>query len=469
MDFPLTIIEPGIGQWRSADIGADEIPTDIRFHDDVHFSPLDAVFDARVTAVDSALDMAFLDIGEDRAATLNFRRARLLKKGGAHSISECVREGQMLRVQVVAEPSVLENKSLPVTPRARLMGRYIVAEAAPARLNLSKDLSAKRTNELKVLLAPLVKDVALIVRSRAGDVPTDAVLAEAKQLITALSTPIEGPGLVHAWTPEEKALLALGDGNSTVLVEGGSSFAAIKATAARFWPDVHARLQPYKSKDNAFEAYGVEEAVEEALSDRINLPSGGWISIMPTPALTAVDVNMGGALKGMSAGEAKLVVNMEATLALAHHLRFQDIGGLIVVDYIDMSAKGSSRELMQLIEKTFRGDRIPVQHTGISSFGLVEFTRKRTGLSLRDRMERRPAPVARTVAAAFDLLRCACRIGNSTDVGVLVLAGPKSMIGWIKGHAALIAELEAKTGRQTVLENATTPNTYIRTDGGPRG
>jgi len=469
MDFPLTIIEPGIGQWRSADIGADEIPTDLRFHGDVNFSPLDAVFDARVTAVDSTLDMAFLDIGQGRTAIMNFRRARLLIKGGAQSINECLREGQMLRVQVVAEPSLLENKALPVTPRARLMGRYVVAEAGQARLNLSKDLTARRTSELKSLLAPIIEGAALIVRSRAGSVPNEAVLAEAKLLIAALNKPMDGPGLVYAWSPGEQALLALGDGDSPVLVEGGSSFAAIKTTASLLWPDVHARLKPYKNKERAFEVYGVEEAIDEALSERIHLPSGGWISITPTPALTAVDVNMGGALKNMSAGEAKLIVNMEATLALAHHLQFQDIGGLIIMDYIDMSAKGSSHDLMKLIEKTFRGDRVPVQHTGISAFGLVEFTRKRSGLSLSDRMIYRPAPVARAAAAAFDLLRSAHRIANSANVGALVIAGPKNVIRWIEERPKLISELEAKTGRSMVFEIAESPDSYIRADVGPKG
>jgi len=456
MDFPLTIIEPGIGQWRSADIDADELPSDLRFHDDIAFSTLDAIFDARVTRVDNALDMAFLDLGENRAGVLNFRRARLLVKGQANTIGDCVTEGQMVRVQVVSEPSALEDKALPVTPRPRLTGRYVVAEAGSPRLNLSKDLTARRSKELKELIAPFVKDAALIIRSRAQDIPAEAVLAEAKRLQMAISTPIEKPGLVHAWTPAEKALLACPEAKTFIYVDGDSRFADIKQTAKQHWPDLHARLLPFEGKTSAFEALGVEEAIEEALADKITLPSGGWISITPTPALTAVDVNMGAALKHMNAGEAKLVVNMEATLALAYHLRFQDIGGIIVVDYINMSGKGSTRELMQLIERTFKTDRVPVQHTGISAFGLVEFTRKRNGLSLRDRLLAYRSPAERTAALALNLLRRAEKCGKEAKVGSLVLEAPKPVQNWLEINKTLLIELEKKTSRTLVFETITT-------------
>lgn len=462
MEFPLTVIEPGIGQWRSADIDSDELPSDLRFHDDIAFSALEAIFDARITRVDHALNMAFLELGDGRTGALNFRRARLLVKGQAKTIADCVTEGQLVRVQVLAEPSALDNKALPVTPRPRLAGRYVVAEAASPRLNLSKDLTARRSKELKELIAPHVGNAALIVRSRAGIVPVEAVLAEAKRLTAIFSKPEQGPGLVHAWTSAEKALLACPDDDTPVLVEGGSDFAAVKALAGAHWPDLHARLAAYKGGNRAFETLGVEEAIDEALAERISLPSGGWISITPTPALTAVDVNMGGALKGMDAGEAKLVVNLEATLALAYHLRFQDIGGIVVVDYINMSGKGSTRELMHVIERICREDIVPVQHTGISAFGLVEFTRKRTGLSLRDRLLVHRKPTDRIAAVALGLLRTAEHVGKDTTVGALIIEAPVAVQDWLKANSTLISELEKRTSRDLTFDTSKAGNTAAR-------
>lgn len=462
MDFPLTIIEPGIGQWRSAEIDSDEIPSDLRFHDDTTCSLLDTICNARVTKVDNTLNMAFLDLGDGQTGVMNFRRARLLKKTQAKTITDCLHEGQMVRVQILAEPSALEDKALPVTPRLRVAGRYIVAEAGPARLNFSKDLTARRTKELKELIAPIVENVALIVRARAGAVPVGAVVAEAKRLISIFSQQEDTLGLLHGWVPAEKALLSCSDGDSPIYIEGGSDFADTKKLAKQHWPDLHTRLQPYKASERSFQALGVEEAIEEALTAQIHLPSGGWISITPTPALTAVDVNMGGALKGMGAAEAKLVVNMEATRALAYHMRFQDIGGIVVVDYINMSGKGSVRELMAMIESSFRDDKVPVQHTGISAFGLVEFTRKRSGLSLRDRMLSNPVPTERTAAVALDALRCAERVGNTAAAGPLVIETREPVAKWLKAHTHLLEALEGKTNRNIIFETKHTARANAR-------
>jgi len=460
--FPLTIIEPGIGQWRSADIGPDELPTDLRFHDDSSLNPQDAIFSARVTAVDNTLDMAFLDLGAGRTGSLTFRRARMLAEGQAKKISDCVKEGDRLAVQVQAQAAAEENKAYSVTARPRITGRYVVLEMGKPRLNFSKDLTARKIKDLKELLAPLVDGSALIVRSRAGDVPLAAVVNEAKRLIEVFTTTSDKPGLLHTWSPAEKALLSAPDTEGGICVEGGSAQADLKAIAAKHWPDLAGRITAYTGKIAGFEEYGVEEAIEDALAERIDLPSGGWISITPTPALTAVDVNMGGALKGMGASEAMLVVNLEATLALMYHLRFQDIGGLIVVDYINMSTKGSNRQLVDLIERTAREDKVPLQHTGISAFGLVEFTRKRSGLSLRDRTEYRPQPIVRPVAMALTLLRKAARVGRSKDVGNLIIAAPKATIAWLERNKTVVADLTKVTGRDLILEQSATADVFIR-------
>lgn len=465
-DNILTVIEPGIGGCRSADVGEDGLPTDLRFHDDVALSPLDAVFAARITRVDSANDMAFADLGGGLTGAMNLRRAKLLVKSNVRSISDCVQEGERLLVQVVAEPGALEDKVLTITPRPRLMGRYMVAEAGANRLNFSKDLGPKAVKALKEPLAASADSAALVVRSRAGSVRPEAVIAEAARLTAALATKPAEPGLVFAMSPMEKALLAVPDESAEILIEGGGALADARALAASQWPDLTDRLKAYKGTDKgnrpAFEEYGVNEAIEEALGPRITLPSGGWISITETPAMTVVDVNMGSALKGMTASEAKLVVNMEAALATLYHLRFQDIGGLVVVDFIDMSAKGAARELMALIEETARTDRVPLSHTGLSTFGLVEFARKRSGVSLKGRMQVAARPRQRAGAAAMELLRRGARVGTGTGAGALVVAGPEPVIDWIRRHNHFIDELKAASHREVDLMLGTEPDVFLR-------
>jgi Ribonuclease G/E len=202
---------------------------------------------------------------------------------------------------------------------------------------------------------------------------------------------------------------------------------------------------------NAFEEYGVEEAIEEALSERILLPSGGWISIHETPALTSIDVNMGAALREMSAAEAKLTVNMEAALAIAHHLKFQDIGGLIVVDFIDMSGKGTAAKLLELFDKALKEDRVPVRRSGISAFGLVEMSRQRKGLSLRDRCELRRSPIEQTSERAMVLLRKATKLGTSNTPGSLIIQCHQSVQSWLNDHAFVIEHLRDQTQRSVTV------------------
>lgn len=441
------IIEPGIGQWRSAVLDEKGFPSSLSFHDEVALSPVDAIFKARVTKLDATNDMAFLDLGDGLSGAMSLRRAKLLVKGRADKISDCVTEGATLVVQVVAESAASEGKAYAVTPRPRLMGRYVVAEAGGARLNFSKDIPPKAVKTLTPLLTPLASQGALIVRSRASGVPAKIVEAEAAMLVAALNPPDDKLGLLFAFSPLEQALIATPDGDGGIAVEGGGPFANVRSTAAERWPDILERLALYEGDGPAFEHFGVEEAIEEALAGKILLPSGGWISIHETPALTVVDVNMGQALKGRAAGDAKLIVNMEAAMAVGYHLRFQDIGGLIVVDFIDMSAKGAARELMQALDTAFEEDPVPVQHTGISQFGLVEISRRRKGLSLKARMQRERQPDMRPEATALDLLRKARRLGRSAAPGTLVITAPKTVCDWLDAHTAYTDDLRLQTQR----------------------
>lgn len=453
IDLPAILIEPGIGYWRSSQIDEDGFPQNLTIHDDVRFGQVGSIYPAIVKNLDTNSDIAFLSLGKAQGdspmtGVMNLRRAKQLVKGQVTSISDCLYEGQKLMVQVLSEPSSLENKSVSVTAKPRLDGRYVSVELGSSRLNFSKDLGPKTIKSLKQPLSELADSVALIVRARAATVPAHNVLEEAKWLIKAITTKVN-----FAFSPIEKTLISLPDGDDPIYVDGGSEFAKVRTLIQQKWPDLNDKIRFYNDQVSAFEEFGIEDAIEEALGERIHLPSGGWISIHETPALTAIDVNMGGALREMSAAQAKLTVNMEAALAVAHHIRFQDIGGLIIVDFIDMSGKGTAAKLLELFDKALKDDPVPVRRSGISAFGLVEMSRQRKGLSLKDRYHVQRSASNRASEVAFRLLRKALKLGRSAQPGDLIIQCEQAVESWFHHNPDALKELQNMIHRSIHLNS----------------
>jgi Rne/Rng family ribonuclease len=452
IQLPAIIVEPGIGYWRSATLDEEGFPEKLTFHDDVGLSYMGAVFKARVTAIDNASDIAFFALGKSPngaqiSGMMNLRRAKQLASGPVSSISDCLQEGQRIMVQVLAEPASLERKALPLTARPRLDGHYISIEAGKGRLNLSKDLSPLTGQTLSEKLQDVAQHCAVIIRSSAEHVRSEVVVREAKTLADILAQAVDQEGLLHVPSPAQKTLLGARYVDGPIYVEGAGSFATLKALAQKECPDLVDRLQLYRGSERAFETYGVEEAIEEALAEQIMLPSGGWISIHESRALTAIDVNLGTALKGGSASEAKLVTNMEAALAIAHHLKFQDIGGLVVVDFVDMSTKGSAAKLLDLFDEAVSADTAQVRRSGISAFGLVEINRQRKGLSLRDRLLVQKDPEFRISYRASNLLNRALVLGQSAGHGDLTIATNQTVIDWLERRPIMLEDVKKQTGR----------------------
>ncbi len=462
-DNEIFLIEPAIGQWRGALIDRDGIPIELHHYDTA--SPFKAgdIALARVTRVDKQLDMAFIKLPGGIGGALNFRRAKHLctrdDSRGA-TISDCVQEGQLVRVQAVADASLIEAKNIPLTARPKIVGRYLVAELGKPRVNFSRDIGAKDKKRITEALAPLADHCAWLVRSRAGDIDSKHIFAEAQWLASAFQGKTNEPAISFQPSPAETCLMAMPDSLSDIIIEGGAALREIKKLLESRWPDLTDKISAYGDHD-LMEERGVEEAIEEALADQIMLPSGGWISIHETPALTAIDVNMGGALSGRSAGEAQQLVNMEAALASAYHMRLQDMGGLIVIDFIDMKTKGAAAELIALMDDVLGEDSVPVRRTGLSQFGLMELSRKRSGLSLRERMTHQAGASMRASHEGLMLLRRAISVGNAPTPGILALEARQTTLTWLHDHPALLEELKTSTQREIHLQASNHPQAYI--------
>ena len=460
------IIESSIGEWRTALIDDEEIPVEVNFLNDAALDPTDVVYAARVSKIDKTLDMAFITMPDGSQGMLNYRRAKSIAKARGikqtNGIADCVTEGELIKVQALGAASTLEDKATPLSGKVKIVGRYLVVESGKGRLSLSKDLPTHAVGIIRKALEPLASDWAIVVRSRAASVSTDAIVAEANWIIEALSSETKDAEILFAPNPLERALIATPDDADTVIIQGGDNFAAAQYLCKSRWPDLCDKLELYKGSESAFETHGVEEGIDEAIADKIELPSGGWISIFETPALTAIDVNMGNALTGRAPADAKRIVNLEAALATAFHLRFQNMGGLIVVDFIDNPAKGAVSEIMHYIEDALSHDPVPVYKSGLSSFGLMQFNRRRRGLSLRQRLLTSPAPIERTEYQVFKLIRQAKKVGMSAGMGDLILQGPQDVISYLTAHKDLIEQLQGTTARVISLKTSGSLEAYIQ-------
>ena len=189
----------------------------------------------------------------------------------------------------------------------------------------------------------------------------------------------------------------------------------------------------------------MDDAIDRALADRIPLPGGGWIAIDETRALTAIDVDAGSG--------AALTANLEAADEIARQLRFQDIGGLIVIDFIDMKGKAARQRLTKRLDGALADDPRGVRRSGPSPFGLVELNRPRVGPSLRQRLLNRPPPHPSAETAALALLRRAEREARADRrPGAVVLVADPATADLLDGRPGWTDALAARTGRRVRID-----------------
>jgi len=172
------------------------------------------------------------------------------------------------------------------------------------------------------------------------------------------------------------------DETTRILIDSRENFQKVEAFAHEFMPNVAARLEHYAGERPIFDLYGVEDEIEKALARRVDLKSGGYLIIDQTEALTTVDVNTGGFVGGRSFDDTIFKTNLEASLVIARQLRLRNLGGIIIIDFIDMDNEEHRNAVLNEFRKALARDRTRMTVNGFTQLGLVEMTRKRTRESL---------------------------------------------------------------------------------------
>ena len=359
-----------------------------------------SIYRARVTRVEPSLEAAFVDFGAERHGFLPLKEiSRSHVDGGADGasrktdISDLVREGQEFLVQVDKEERGTKGAAL--TTFFSLPGRYMVLMPNDPRAGgISRRVEGEDRSALREALSQLAipDGMGVIVRTagvgrRQEELQTDIdYLLQLWQAIQRAGDERSAPALIY----QENNLVVrairdcLREDIGELLIDSEEAFKEAQAFVQQVMPHYGNRVKRYTDDVPLFSRYQIESQIETALGHTVKLPSGGSIVIDPTEALVAIDTNSARATKGADIEETALNTNLEAAEEIARQLRLRDVGGLIVIDFIDMANTRNQRAVESKLREALEADRARIQLGRISHFGLFEMSRQRLRPSLQE-------------------------------------------------------------------------------------
>ena len=415
----------------------------------------------RVQRVLPGMQAAFVNVGLDRAGFLGAREARCLADlpgfddERAPKISDCVREGEEILVQVVKDP--IGEKGARLSANVTIPGRLLVLVPNQPGIALSRRVEDEDERARLIALGEqmvaesngaLVPGAGYILRSAAqsaslADLKEDAErLAEAWRPVMARRQSAAAPAtLYHDLDPVERTMRDEVDASTKrVLIDDRQAYEAARAYCRRAIPEAEEKIEFFSGPGMLFDMYDLEDDIEQLTSPRVPLPSGGWITIEGTEALTAIDVNSGSFTASTGLEETSLRVNLEAAHEIGRQLCLRGVGGLIVIDFIHLNEPDNIQKVLDVLAASLAKDRTPTQISPMSEFGLVEITRKR----LRDPLFKLMTECCRpcrghgrtrtTDSVAYEVLR---RIEREAAAApgkpILVRAAPE-VVKWLEAH-----------------------------------
>ena len=353
------------------------------------------IYKGVITRIEPSLEAAFVDYGQDRHGFLPFKEvARSYYKEGADGrarIQDALKEGQELIVQV--DKDERGNKGAALTTFISLAGRYLVLMPNnPRGGGVSRRIEGEDRDELRDVLAQLEVPKGMSIIARTAGIGRNAEeLQWDLNYLTQLWAAIDGasamqPGAYLIYQEGSLVIRAIRDYFSSDIGEILIDTPDIHEQAVQFMnhvmPGNVARVKLYQDEIPLFTRFQIEHQIESAFSREVRLPSGGAIVIDHTEALVSVDVNSGRATRGSDIEHTAFNTNIEAAEEVARQLRLRDLGGLIVIDFIDMESQRNQREVENALRDALHADRARVQTGKISRFGLLELSRQRLRPSL---------------------------------------------------------------------------------------
>ncbi|MEN8177149.1 MAG: ribonuclease G [Pseudomonadota bacterium] len=436
------------------------------------------IYKGKICRVLPGMQAAFVDMGLERAAFLHASDIGNVNPGGngegrKESIDELVREGEYIIVQVLKDP--LGTKGARLTTNISIPSRYLVFMPELGNMGISQKIESEEERQrLRILLNNTAESIEVnggFIARTAAEGADESALEVDMTFLTKLWESIQQRSreavsieLVHE--DMSLALRALrdlvGPEMERVRIDSSKTHQRAIEFAQKFIPEIKRHIEYYPGERPLFDLYGVEEEIQKALERKVQLKSGGHLVIDQTEAMTTIDVNTGAFVGHRNLEETIFKTNLEAAQAICRHLRLRNLGGIIIIDFIDMADPEHRRQVLRALEKCLTQDHARTHITEVSSLGLVEMTRKRIRESLEHVLcetcsccsGRGSMKTAETTC--FEIFREILREARQFDVeSLLVLASQEVIDRLLDEESTNLAELEQFIGRPIRLQAET--------------
>ncbi|MBF8221141.1 MULTISPECIES: ribonuclease G [Halomonadaceae] len=355
------------------------------------------IYKGKVVRVLPGMQAAFVDIGLERAAFIHAHEVMAAHTPAAEqaTISQLLHEGQSLVVQVTKDP--IGTKGARLTTHLSVPSRYLVYMPDAPHNGVSQRIEDEGERErLRQLVEACQAEQELeveggfIIRTAAEGVTREELFSDMHFLLRLWRRVSERkvtagvPSVLYDDLPLFIRTLRdqMRDEIEKVRIDSRENYVKLREFAEEFMPDAVERLEYYPGERPIFDLYSVEDEIHKALGRKVQLKSGGYLVIDPTEAMTTIDVNTGGYVGHRNLEETIFKTNLEAATAIARQLRLRNLGGIIIIDFIDMEDAEHQRQVLRVLEKALERDHAKTKCTGVTELGLVQLTRKRTRESL---------------------------------------------------------------------------------------
>ncbi|MCO8248687.1 ribonuclease G [Comamonas thiooxydans] len=363
------------------------------------------IYLGKVSRVLPGMQSAFIDIGLERAAFLHVADVWQRQENGEAPmfarkdqpltpIEKQVFEGQSIMVQVIKDP--IGTKGARLSTQISIAGRLLVFLPQDDHIGISQKIPQNERDALRARLQELVGTKegggggGFILRTN-GEESSDAELADDIRYLRKTWTRIKDAAQklpVMSVLHQDLNLLQrvlrdlVGENTQSIRIDSREQFALLKSFGQEYMPAAVPKLALYKGERPIFDLYNIDEEIARALGRRVDLKSGGYLIVDQTEALTTIDVNTGGYVGARNFDDTIFKTNLEAAHAIARQLRLRNLGGIVIVDFIDMVREEHQGEVLSEFRRQLARDRVKTMAGGFSQLGLVEMTRKRTRESL---------------------------------------------------------------------------------------